>query len=1269
MVLNIKILIILFFLSFVLLLYKLNKLSRVILIETSDRVLENVEINERHRQPSPVLVNYFSDLLNKRPNLLTYPLLMTTSFIYNKKECINEESYELDHIKQTIELKKLSMSTALLVFLVIGIEWNNLDVFSSTYQKGFSITLPLGIHSGIILGYDHLSIPFILLLSFVFPIVFMSNWTTVKLGEMKYYLATILSSHYFLIIVFLVIDILMFYISFEIILPFFFILLGMFGGVQKFRAMYYLFLYTLWGSLFMLLEFLTKIGENGTGVMGLLEDLQLSSSWGLLGSIGIILAFSIKTPIVPFHLWLPLAHGDANVSGSIVLASIVLKMALYGFIRILIFILLLAFSSAQLTMFSIFVFSLLFASATTMRQNDLKVLVAYSSVAHMGSTLLGGFSNNQFGIFGSILFSIAHGVVSPALFIFVGALFYDRIGSRIMNYLKGLLLLYPLSVAMLLPVIFGNMGTPLTANFVAELECILATFMTNILMGILAGLSIVLSACYSIYMFNRISTGSISSYLTTAPDTNKKEFSMLMPLIIIMILLGIIPSVISSPIDLGLSHFLLDVREGLLSLCVLILSLILNSSFIVYVYQNIKYLIKIFILKLKYVFTQIRNKEDNQVILGGNCCSSHNKDDYDNYPRPNSGTSSNDKILNSRRSHNDEISDSEIYDNDEPINTGSLSNINTASTQNITSAPIEEESNALPQERADNSSKEVANNVVQEGVGKLHQKEGDNSIQEEANKLSEEVADKWAEEIVNESSQNEGTLTSSKAIDIPERVDTTDPNLRHLAKGLPEEPGVLEIKKGVTNLDESEEGEVGNNSTNPNEGGVYTNEEGSVLKEVTGNDTDDSSSYNNNESSDEDNMFAIDPFDSKSDGTSVANAPQTETTVEGTNLNGSKSKNPGLSNPDYNNPESNNPESKNPESNNPGSDDLAPNAGVSTEISEITDLLESAKELSNETNKMINTNIGSNHYNPDFSDSDSGLHHIYWNPSNPFFNIGQELTYIYKPGCITEESKFKFSLNVIENSPCIEYSYIDNIITISCGSAILMATLILIIKIFKLLRKLRWENLDNVNHSYTKSQFFNIDFMNSDSSRPNGDGSSPSGEGNGSNNERPSEGDGSNNGRPSGLNESGNNGEGSTTVGNSADNEYPLEGQWGRNEINQRPIPQGVNNSNSPNAQPSTSGQRATNTRPNTSSVPMKKTGFLRKNKPRKEINLPTEYEGWKKTVERRKIFNRSPDTPDTPPNSPVLDKNGIPQGYVSQSEPFSLSDKDTLLHRNYKPK
>jgi NADH-ubiquinone oxidoreductase chain 4 len=302
-------------------------------------------------------------------------------------------------------------------------------------------------------------------------------------------------------------------------------------------------------------------------------------------------------------------------------------MALYGFIRILIFILLLAFSSGQLNMFSIFIFSLLFASATTMRQNDLKVLVAYSSVAHMGSTLLGGFSNNQFGIFGSILFSIAHGVVSPALFIFVGALFYDRIGSRIMNYLKGLVFTYPVAVAMLLPVVFGNMGTPLTANFIAELECILAAFITNIEMGMIAAISIILSACYSIYMFNRISTGSISTYLAAAPDTNKKEFSMLTPLILILILLGIFPSIISNPVDLGLSNFLLDGSHSFLNVFIAVTSIVLNIPLIASIFKTLSLLINMIIFKLKCLIQSMIKNNELGPLTAGSCCSKPSKDD------------------------------------------------------------------------------------------------------------------------------------------------------------------------------------------------------------------------------------------------------------------------------------------------------------------------------------------------------------------------------------------------------------------------------------------------------------------------------------------------------------------------------------------------------------------------------------------------------------------------------------------------------------------
>jgi len=185
-----------------------------------------------------------------------------------------------------------------------------------------------------------------------------------------------------------------------------------------------------------------------------------------------------------------------------------------------------------------------------------------------------------------------------------------------MNYLKGLVFLYPVAVAMLLPVVFGNMGTPLTANFVAELECILATFMANITMGMLAAISIILSACYSIYMFNRISTGSISPYLATAPDTNKKEFSMLIPLILIMIILGITPSLISNPIDLGLSNFLLDGSNSILNFIIGILSLLFNIPFVLYIYKCIKTIINVIRFKLKYIILNIRNKFDNELKWG-----------------------------------------------------------------------------------------------------------------------------------------------------------------------------------------------------------------------------------------------------------------------------------------------------------------------------------------------------------------------------------------------------------------------------------------------------------------------------------------------------------------------------------------------------------------------------------------------------------------------------------------------------------------------------
>jgi NADH-ubiquinone oxidoreductase chain 4 len=201
--------------------------------------------------------------------------------------------------------------------------------------------------------------------------------------------------------------------------------------------------------------------------------------------------------------------------------------------------------------------SILYSSFTTMRQFDLKVLVAYSSVAHMGSTLLGTFSDTLYGLVGSILFGLAHGLVSPALFILVGAFLYDRVGTRFINYYRGLTNILPIFALLFLLFIFGNMGVPLTGNFIGEFLSLLGAYQKNIFIAIIGTTSVILSAAYSIFLYNRVASGSLSPFIKTIPDMFRKEFYLLAPLLFLTILLGVYPYFITSEIEFSMSGFLL----------------------------------------------------------------------------------------------------------------------------------------------------------------------------------------------------------------------------------------------------------------------------------------------------------------------------------------------------------------------------------------------------------------------------------------------------------------------------------------------------------------------------------------------------------------------------------------------------------------------------------------------------------------------------------------------------------------------------------------
>ena len=408
------------------------------------------------------------------------------------------------------------------------------------------------------LGIDGLSIYFVLLTTIIMPISLLSNWTSIS-DNIRSYVIIILLLETLLLAVFLVLDILLFYIFFESILPPLFLLIGLFGSSNKVRASFYLFLYTLLGSLFLLLSILTMSSIMGTTDFDALFKNNFNYSSQLFLFYGIFIAFAVKTPTIFLNSWLLKAHVESPLGGSIILAGIVLKLSLYGIFRLILPLLPKASLDYTYIIYLIGVITIIYASISTLRTIDIKELIAYSSVSHAAVYLLGVFSNTIQGIEGGITLGLAHGFVSSGLFICAGGILYDRSSTRLITYYRGIAQVMPLFSILFLILSLGNCGVPLTLNFIGEFMSLYGIFERLPLLGILASSSIVFSAAYTIYMYNRIAFGGQFSkqyFKVIIPDLNKREFYLLLTLVVFTVLFGIYPVIILDGLHYSVSSLI-----------------------------------------------------------------------------------------------------------------------------------------------------------------------------------------------------------------------------------------------------------------------------------------------------------------------------------------------------------------------------------------------------------------------------------------------------------------------------------------------------------------------------------------------------------------------------------------------------------------------------------------------------------------------------------------------------------------------------------------
>lgn len=458
--------------------------------------------------------------------------------------------------RSNLIVRQYSLLISIMLLYMTLIYWYSMNGYNEilNISNVFDTNSIKILSNNIILGFDNISLYYCLLIGIIIPISILSGWY-MKSKQSNMYIILVLLIGILLYINFITLELLSFYILFESTLIPLFILIGIYGSINKEKAAYYILLYTLFGSLFMLLSIcITTYLLNSTNYY-VYSNLIISIDLQIILWLGLFIAIMIKSPLFPLHIWLPVVHSESPLAGSIILASLVLKLTVYLILRWILPIL--CESTLMLTplVYVICLLTIVLISLITIIQIDLKVIIAYSSISHMGLCILGIFSNNIIGIDGAYVLSLAHGLVSPGLFIAVGGVLYDRYHTRILIYFNGLLSIMPLFSLYFIILSFANIGTPLSANFIGEFLSSLGAFKTSPLIAGICVSVVLLSATYQFKLTNRI-TGGTNYYISNIGDVTKRESFMFLILIIPTLIIGLYPQPIFNNISLLISSTL-----------------------------------------------------------------------------------------------------------------------------------------------------------------------------------------------------------------------------------------------------------------------------------------------------------------------------------------------------------------------------------------------------------------------------------------------------------------------------------------------------------------------------------------------------------------------------------------------------------------------------------------------------------------------------------------------------------------------------------------